>query len=49
MKQKISVTVEEDVLKLIEKRLKEKDKAFRNRSHVIEYSLNKFLENAEED
>jgi Arc/MetJ-type ribon-helix-helix transcriptional regulator len=41
MKQKISVTIDEKMVKLIEKTLA--DAQFRNRSHVIEYSLNKFL------
>lgn len=41
MKQKISVTIDEKMIKLIEKTLA--DAQFRNRSHVIEYSLNKFL------
>ena len=41
MKQKISVTIDEEKIKQIEKMLKEG--LFRNKSHVIEYSLNKFL------
>lgn len=44
-KQKISITIDEKMLKLIENMLKEiNDGRFRNRSHVIEYSLRKFLE-----
>lgn len=44
MKQKISITIDEETLKLIENILKEsRDAKFRNRSHVIEYSLRKFL------
>jgi len=42
MKQKISITVEKEALELIENLLK--DHKFRNRSHIIEYSLRKFLE-----
>jgi Arc/MetJ-type ribon-helix-helix transcriptional regulator len=42
MKQKISVTIDENALNLIEGALS--DGRFRNRSHVIEYSLRKFLE-----
>ena len=42
MKQKISITVGEDVVEQIENVLK--DAQFRNRSHVIEYSLKRFLE-----
>lgn len=42
MKQKISITVDNKMLKIIEDMLK--DSRFRNRSHIIEYSLKKFLE-----
>ncbi len=41
MKQKISVTIDKEVVGLIENMLK--DGKFRNRSHVIECSLNKFI------
>ena len=41
MKQKISITIDEDQVKIIENLLQ--DSRFRNRSHVIEYSLRKFL------
>ena len=41
MKQKLSVTIDEKTIKIIENMLKEG--LFRNKSHVIEYSLNKFL------
>ncbi len=41
-KQKISITLDEEMLKIIENILK--DAQFRNRSHIIEYSLKKFLE-----
>lgn len=41
-KQKISITLDNKMLKIIENILK--DARFRNRSHVIEYSLKKFLE-----
>ena len=45
MKQKISVTVDEKMIKLIESMLEreENDGLFRNRSHVIEYCLKKFF------
>jgi Arc/MetJ-type ribon-helix-helix transcriptional regulator len=44
-KQKISVTIDEKELAIIENMLKRvNDGRFRNRSHVIEYSLRKFLE-----
>lgn len=41
MKQKLSITIDEKKIKLIENLLK-KEK-FRSKSHVIEYSLNKLL------
>jgi Arc/MetJ-type ribon-helix-helix transcriptional regulator len=41
MKQKLSITIEECNVRIIEELLKEG--LFRNKSHVIEYSLNKFL------
>lgn len=40
-KQKISITLDEEKLRLIEILLK--DSRFRNRSHIIEYSLNKLI------
>jgi len=42
MKAKISISVDEDVLSQVEKVLKEG--FFRNKSHVFEYSLKKFLD-----
>jgi Arc/MetJ-type ribon-helix-helix transcriptional regulator len=45
MKQKLSVTVEENTIKQIERLLK--DNRFRNKSHLIEYSLNKFFKETE--
>lgn len=41
MKQKLSVTIEEGTIKVLEKLLQEG--RFRNKSHIIEYSLNRFL------
>ncbi|MFA5174469.1 MAG: hypothetical protein WC438_04785 [Candidatus Pacearchaeota archaeon] len=41
MKQKLSITIDEEKIKIIETLLKEG--LFRNKSHVLEYSLNKFL------
>ncbi len=41
MKQKLSITMEEETIKLIDEILKED--RFRNKSHLIEYSLNRFL------
>ncbi len=45
-KQKISVTIEEDLVKTIEAMLV--SGVFRNRSHIIEYSLNKLVEKENE-
>ena len=41
MKQKLSVTIEEDTVKLLDKFVQ--GGRFRNKSHIVEYSLNKFL------
>ena len=43
MKQKISITLEKEALELIENLLQ--DSKYRNRSHIIEHSLRKFLNN----
>jgi metal-responsive CopG/Arc/MetJ family transcriptional regulator len=45
-KQKISITLDEETLILIENALKNQD--FRNRSHAIEFSINKMLSREEE-
>jgi len=41
MKQKLSITINKEKVKLIEKLLE--DGRFRNKSHVLEYSLSKLL------
>jgi Arc/MetJ-type ribon-helix-helix transcriptional regulator len=41
MKQKISITIEEETVKILEEIIK--DGRFRNKSHLIEYGVNKFL------
>ena len=41
MKQKLSITIEENKIKIIEEMLKEG--LFRSKSHILEYSLDKFL------
>jgi Arc/MetJ-type ribon-helix-helix transcriptional regulator len=41
MKKKLSITIDEEKIKLIEEILKEG--MFRSKSHIIEYGLNKFL------
>ena len=45
MKQKLSITIEENTIKVLEKLLEEG--RFRNKSHILEYSLNKFLKENE--
>ena len=45
MKEKISVTVDREVLKMIEDKIN--SGKFRNRSHVIEYGVKKLLEGDE--
>jgi len=47
MKQKLSVTIDEEKVEIIENLLKEGK--FRNRSHILEYSLNKFLKEVKND
>ena len=42
MKQKLSITIEENKIKLIDEILKKG--RFRNKSHIVEYSLDKLLE-----
>ena len=41
MKQKLSITVDEKTIKMLDEALKEG--LFRNKSHVVEFSLNKIL------
>ncbi|MHA1829187.1 MAG: ribbon-helix-helix domain-containing protein [Candidatus Heimdallarchaeaceae archaeon] len=41
-KQKIAITIDENLLNLVETKLQEG--LFRNRSHFIEYSIKKMLE-----
>ena len=43
MKQKLSITIEEKMVELLEKMVE--DGTFRNKSHAIEFSLNKILNN----
>lgn len=47
MKTKISVTVDEKIIKLIEEKIS--SGRFRNRSHVIEYGVKKLLEEKERE
>ena len=46
MKQKLSITIDEETIKLLEENLKEG--VFRNKSHAIEFSLNKILKEKEQ-
>ena len=41
MKQKLSITIEKDIVKQIEDKVNER--LFRNKSHVIEYALYQLL------
>ncbi len=41
MKQKLSITIEEETVERLSEAVKEG--RFRNKSHVVEYSLNKLL------
>jgi len=47
MKQKLSITIDGKTIKLIEESIKEG--LFRNRSHVVEFSVNKTLKENKED
>lgn len=42
MKQKLSITIDEEKVRIINRILKEG--LFRNKSHILEYALIKFLE-----
>ena len=43
MKQRITITIDEKNLKLIEDKLKQNPIAFRNKSHFVESSVVRFL------
>ena len=45
MKHKLSITVDEELVVKIQDKLREG--SFRNKSHIVEYSLKKFLEGEE--
>ena len=47
MKQKLSITIEESTIKELNRFLEQR--RFRNKSHIIEYSINKFLEEEKND
>lgn len=44
MKSRITITIDEKNLKLVENKLKQNPQQFRNKSHLVECSLIKFLE-----
>jgi len=46
MKSKISITVDEEILQSIEKMVSDSKGIFRNRSHVVEYSIKRLLDNS---
>ena len=46
MKQRVSIVLDTETLKLVEEALK--DKAFRNRSHAIELMINQVLKKEKE-
>ena len=47
MKQKLSITINEETIKLLDEAVKEG--SFRNKSHIVEFSLNKFLKEKQND
>jgi len=47
MKKKLSISIEEETIKVLDDLIK--DGRFRNKSHVVEYSVNKFLEGEENE
>ena len=47
MKQKLSITIDKETIKLIEESIK--DGLFRNKSHVVEFSLNKTLKEGKQN
>lgn len=47
MKQKLSITIEEETIKKLSEVVREG--RFRNKSHIVEYSLNKLLSEDKND
>ncbi|MBI2106300.1 hypothetical protein HYT56_05710 [Candidatus Woesearchaeota archaeon] len=47
MKKKLSISIEEEKIMLLEKLVK--NGRFRNKSHLIEYSIDKFLKGEENE
>jgi Arc/MetJ-type ribon-helix-helix transcriptional regulator len=48
MKKPISATIDEDLIKWIEKRVSKNKKKYRNKSHLIEIALEKLKEEEKE-
>jgi len=48
-KEKISITLDKEILELIENLVRDKKGLFRNRSHVVEYSIKQLLIACKED
>ncbi len=46
-KQRLSVSVDEETVEIIEKSVR--DGLFRNKSHAVEFSVNKILKNEKEE
>lgn len=46
MKQKLSVTIDEDLISKVDEKLE--DKSFRNKSHFVEIAIEKYLEDSED-
>jgi|WetSurMetagenome_2_1015567.scaffolds.fasta_scaffold1533515_1 Arc/MetJ-type ribon-helix-helix transcriptional regulator len=47
MKKKVSISIEEKTIKELENYVKEG--SFRNKSHVVEFAINKFIERKKND
>lgn len=47
MKQKLSITIEEETIKILDEIIKEG--RFRNKSHFVEYSINKVLKDNKDE
>ncbi|MBI2669413.1 hypothetical protein HYX14_06240 [Candidatus Woesearchaeota archaeon] len=46
MKKKLSVSIEEDILKRMESKLQ--DRVFRNKSHIVELALSRLFQESED-
>jgi Arc/MetJ-type ribon-helix-helix transcriptional regulator len=47
MKQKLSISVEENVIALLDRMME--DGRFRNKSHIVEFAINKLVEENENE